>query len=384
MGWDVAALAANLRKAAGDDPMPAHNSLVRMIWRWERDGMNKTRARAERYELLYRSLGFGTTPGGAPSARPTPATSPVPDVSAAIAGALHTAPGNAPERGRAALERDVRRAWKLRQSARYAELGTLTADLLTHTASGQADPDLTVHVCNMGSSLLKSLGVHEMAAMLADRAFLAASMSGDRLLLGAAQLRVANVYLSAGRQAEAVAVAAAAADALPPGRSTSASEAATFGALLLTAAVAAAKLGQSAQAWEFLGQARTATGFVGQDHADLFAVFGPANLAVHRVQVATELRDGREALRRAGDIDPGGLPDALAERRATLLIDIARAHGFEGNATDAGATLLEAERVAPLEVRYSPASRELVGQLLAGPRVSGDVRALAGRLNVAV
>lgn len=52
-GWDVPALARELRRAAGDDHVPVHDALVRMIRRWEREGL-----RTERYELLYRSLGF--------------------------------------------------------------------------------------------------------------------------------------------------------------------------------------------------------------------------------------------------------------------------------------------------------------------------------------
>ena len=52
-GWDVPELARQLRRAAGNDPLPAHDALVRMIYRWERVGL-----RTERYELLYRKLGL--------------------------------------------------------------------------------------------------------------------------------------------------------------------------------------------------------------------------------------------------------------------------------------------------------------------------------------
>ena len=52
-GWDVPELARQLRKAAGNDPLPVHDALVRMIYRWERVGL-----RTERYELLYLRLGL--------------------------------------------------------------------------------------------------------------------------------------------------------------------------------------------------------------------------------------------------------------------------------------------------------------------------------------
>jgi tetratricopeptide (TPR) repeat protein len=54
-GWDVPEAARQLRRAARDDPMPAHDSLVRMIYRWERGA----HVISERYELLYRQLGLG-------------------------------------------------------------------------------------------------------------------------------------------------------------------------------------------------------------------------------------------------------------------------------------------------------------------------------------
>jgi hypothetical protein len=62
-GLDVPALAREMRRAAGSDTVPVHDALVRMIRRWEREGL-----RTERYELLYRSLGFGDAGPGLPAA----------------------------------------------------------------------------------------------------------------------------------------------------------------------------------------------------------------------------------------------------------------------------------------------------------------------------
>ena len=306
-------------------------------------------------------------------------------VIAAIGEALHAAPERdpGPERHPPELEQDVLRAWQLRQSAEYARLGSLLTGLLRDIACGEADAGMSVHVCNMTSSLLKRLGAFEMAAVAADRAFRAASQAENPLLVSAAKLRVANVYLAASRHAEAVAVAAAAAEDLPIRATSAPQEAAAFGALLLTAAVAAAKLGEAAQAWEFLGHARAAAALCDREHASLYAVFGPVNLAVHGVQVATELGDGREALRRAELTDPGRMPAALLERRSTLLIDIARAQHMQRDQTSAAETLIEAERVAPLEVRYSGAARGLLAGLLGASRPSPALRAMAVRLSAA-
>ena len=51
-GWDVPELARRLRRAA-DEPVAAHEGLVRMIRAWERGDHHPS----ERYELLYRRLG---------------------------------------------------------------------------------------------------------------------------------------------------------------------------------------------------------------------------------------------------------------------------------------------------------------------------------------
>ena len=52
-GWDVPELARRLRRAA-DEPVGAHDGLVRMIRAWERGDHHPS----ERYELLYRRLGL--------------------------------------------------------------------------------------------------------------------------------------------------------------------------------------------------------------------------------------------------------------------------------------------------------------------------------------
>lgn len=55
-GWDAPELARQFRKAADGSPLPEPDSLKRMIWRWEREGL-----RNERYELLYARV-LGVSP----------------------------------------------------------------------------------------------------------------------------------------------------------------------------------------------------------------------------------------------------------------------------------------------------------------------------------
>ncbi len=67
-GWDVPDLARRLRRAA-DEPVAAHDGLVRMIRAWERGDHRPS----ERYELLYRRLGLpqGNENGAEPQPAPT-------------------------------------------------------------------------------------------------------------------------------------------------------------------------------------------------------------------------------------------------------------------------------------------------------------------------
>jgi hypothetical protein len=71
-GWDVPEMARQLRRAARDtgQTAAAHEGLVRMIRDWEHD----THQLTERYELLYRALGFdgaqASPPAAAPSSQP--------------------------------------------------------------------------------------------------------------------------------------------------------------------------------------------------------------------------------------------------------------------------------------------------------------------------
>lgn len=61
-GWDVPEMARRIRQASGGDPtLPAHDSLLRMIRRWEKEGLN-TASRAARYEFLY-AKALGVPPG---------------------------------------------------------------------------------------------------------------------------------------------------------------------------------------------------------------------------------------------------------------------------------------------------------------------------------
>jgi len=155
-----------------------------------------------------------------------------------------------------------------------------------------------------------------------------------------------------------------------------------WGGLLLTAAVASARQGDESEAWEILGEARAASLLLGADHADWYAIFGPTNVAIHGVQVAVELGDGKSAVQRGERLNTDRLPASLLERRAQLLIDMARGHALTGNDSDALATLLRAEQTAPQEVAMNTDVHRLTEGLLRQRHgsVSHELRSFAIRL----
>ena len=290
-----------------------------------------------------------------------------------------------------ALRRQVADTWQLRQGSHYLELGKRLPALLADAqlASSELAGDdqgaaiaLTAHAYNTTSSLLRKLGDSGLAVIAADRAVQAAKTVDDPLLISASAYRLANVFLPAGRLVEAKEVALSAATGLEDRLDTSRVRLAMWGSLLLTAALAMARQGDSSEAWELVGEAKAAARRLGTDFADLHTIFGPASVAISGVQVAAELGDGREVLRRARLVEPRRLPTELVERRSHFLIDVARGHAYRADDTAAVTTLLEAERMAPEEIRYNPLAGHLVVALLKRERraATPELRGLSTRV----
>lgn len=292
----------------------------------------------------------------------------------------------------AELTRQVGTAWRLRQRASYDALGRVLPTLLTQAevrAAGAAEDAeragrVVVHGYNVASSLLRKLGDAHLALVAADRAVRTARALGDPVLVAAALHRLANVLLHAGRATETRDVAVQAADLVEPGKMRTPRGLAMWGAVLLTAAVAAARAGDDPAAWQLMGEARTASRLLGADFADIYAIFGPTNVAIHGVQVAVELQNGADAIRRARQVDPNRLPASLLERRCQFLIDVAHGHVLEGADASAVALVLRADHIAPQEVRFSTEVASLTRVMLARERrgATPGLRALAERIGL--
>jgi hypothetical protein len=121
---------------------------------------------------------------------------------------------------------------------------------------------------------------------------------------------------------------------------------------------------------------------LGQDRSDLATVFGPTNVAIHQVAIAIELGDAQGAIRHISTVRLDRLPTSLTERRARFLIDVARSYAHVRDDVAAIYALLQAETIAPDELRHHRLTHELVPQLLVRESWTSELRALATRCNL--
>jgi transcriptional regulator with XRE-family HTH domain len=223
------------------------------------------------------------------------------------------------------------------------------------------------------------------AWLAAQRAVDAAERADDVLRIAAATRCLAEVHMRAGNLAEATRTAFLATvhlDRTSPGERPRALS--IRGAALLSAAAASARRGDAREARAALQAAAVCADQLGHDRADLGTVFGPTNVAIHRVAVAIELGEPREAVRHVPDVQLGRMPEALTERRSRFLIDVARSYAGVRDDRAAIDALIEAERIAPDELRHHRLTREVVVQLIRRERRSSDLRTLAERCGLPV
>ena len=425
-GWDAPETARQLRKAAGNDPMPVHDALVRMIYRWERAGL-----RTERYELLYRKVGFPGPAGGHESEQQPGSLVPrgqeddpvrrrtfveltgisvvdallpsraagTPPVDTGPLALILTARMTGTARGRAEapdltiLSRSVSRARSQYQACRYSELVsqlpalladldvacvTLTGDSRRHASALSAD---AYHVT---AGFLLKAGDQGLAHLAADRSMSAALASQDPLTVGASARIVTHTLMNSGQLTAAISTARNHSLRLEHEVTERTPEfLSVYGSVLLRGAIAAAQHDERGTAHEMLAEAADAARRLGTDANLRGTAFGPVNAQLHQVNVAVTLGDAGTAIDLARRINLAVI--TVTERKATLLIDIARAFFQWGRYEQAYAALRAAEQTAPEEVATRPAVSALVRNLaaLAPPGIRRDAEQFASRIGAA-
>lgn len=275
------------------------------------------------------------------------------------------------------LRKAISHAWLTFQHANYGALARAlprllrqgqAADVAYHgTAKAQSASHLLAQVYQLASSLLRKLGEHDLAWLAGDRAISVAHRSADPLLAATATYRVAMVLLASGRPRSALELNLNLATRLAPGTpglETTPQLLSVYGMLLLQGAMAAARIGDSATTRDLISGAEDAARRIGGDHNFYWTCFGPTNVEFHRAAAAVELGDGRLALDTHDRLAPDHFAAMMPERRAHHYLDVARGAVQAGDVARAGEMLLEADRLAPSEIRCRPIAYEVMSDVL--------------------
>ncbi|MDG4801210.1 helix-turn-helix transcriptional regulator [Micromonospora sp. WMMD980] len=264
------------------------------------------------------------------------------------------------------LRRRVAHAWLTYQHAHYAQTVRLLPGLLD-SARGMrgAAPELPVQVFRAASSVLVKLGEADLGWLAADRAV--AGAGGDPMLTALAVASVGEALRALGQDRLALAVTAAVAPV-----------SAAHGPLLIQAALAAAGCGESRRAGELLDRAAELAARRKAGDEPHPAGFGPAAVELARVVAAAKSGDGGEAVyRHERMLRREAWRRLPVEFRGAYLLDAARAYLQLGDLRGAGRAVVEADGVAPAEVRLRPVARTVVAEIARGHPAPPGVARLA-------
>ncbi|MDT5027592.1 MAG: hypothetical protein QOE61_4018 [Micromonosporaceae bacterium] len=273
------------------------------------------------------------------------------------------------------LNKAVGHAWMTFQHSKYGVLARMLPKLLRASQAANASytgeagrqaAHLLGQVYQISSSTLRKLGEHDLAWLAADRSIMVSQRAEDELLSGLATVRVANALAALGRFRPALEINVNTANQIAPGEGQEATpeRLSVYGLLLLQGSMAAARLGDSATVRDLIVAAEEAAKQLGGDENHYWTCFGPTNVMFHKAAAEVEMGEGGQAIRTHESIDPQHFSAMMPERRAHHLLDLSRGLAQVGDVSRASETLVDADRLAPSEVRCRPIAHELVADVL--------------------
>lgn len=278
------------------------------------------------------------------------------------------------------------------QDCRYSGLITTLPTLLArlHAACLALDGDyqrrafaLSADAHHVAAGLLLKLDDQGLAYLAADRSMRAAQTSGDPVTVGASARIITHTLMAGGHLGAAITTASSHAERLDHDMPAQTPDSlSVYGSLLLRGAIAAAQNDQRDTAHELLGEADEAARRLGIDGNLRWTAFGPTNTKLHRVSIAVMLGDAGTAVDVARKIDLSAIE--VTERKASLLVDTARAFLQWGKHDKAYIALRAAEETAHEEVAGRPSIHRVVRQLMttAPPSMRRDVEQFATQIGV--
>ncbi len=233
--------------------------------------------------------------------------------------------------------------------------------LRAHTLSADAH--------HVAAGLLLKLDDQGLAYLAADRSMRAAQASEDPVTVGASARIITHTLMNGHHLGAAIATASTHAARLDSDIGAHTPESlSVYGSLLLRGAIA---------------EAEDAARRLGVDGNLRWTAFGPTNATLHRANIAVTLGDAGTAVDVARSIDLGMI--TVPERKASLLIDTARAFLQWDKPDKAYIALRAADETAHEEVAGRPSVRRLVRQLVtaAPPTLRRDAEQFASQIGAA-
>ena len=253
------------------------------------------------------------------------------------------------------------RATHLRNAAR-ALPGAIAE--LTHTAWATPSTALWQALASTyrtAHDITVKLGYYDLSAVALDRMAWAAERASDPCLGAVRQYMRALVYFREGEYTigqRLITSGHGIVTAAEPSREALA----VTGQLHLGASVIAARARQTSTVIGHITEARQIAKRIGDASDVHWLSFSPANVALHRMSAAVEMRHYDAALKQSRRIM---LPPSLAtSRRAHFFIDRARTEMETGHTEAALRSLVDARHAAPEQTRYHPGARETISGLV--------------------
>lgn len=275
----------------------------------------------------------------------------------------------------------VRQVKTAYQACRYHDVTARLARLLPTVAPSLATLEgrrldtgrvVATDLYHVAGSVFLKLGDPAVALLAAERSAQHAARSGDPIAETTSARIMTHALMASGHNMNAVAIGTASATRLDRATGLSGDDAlSAFGALLLRSATAAGRAQDRDTAEAILDEAEHAGERLGHDGNDRWTGFGPTNVQQHRVHVTLTFGDAGTAVELARKIPLDKIK--IAERRASLFLDVAKAYTMWGRHEQGLNALRAALKTAPEEITVRPATARLITDLAALAR--GHTRA---------
>ncbi len=272
------------------------------------------------------------------------------------------------------LGQRVQYVWSSFQASNYTALGAALPDLLVNLqhaervcSGSEYDQaiELLIQTYQLAAEAGFKLGRSDLGWLAADRALILSERFGDLTLIGATARRVAHALMATGSAPRAIELVQSTAERLAPGLGdASPAYLSAYGMLFLKGSIAAARSSKAGLARDLHVEARQVALRLGPNPNVHWSNFGTANVAVHRVAALADLQEGGRVVEEASRLDPAELNTLARERRANHFLDVARGYAQWGKREQAVTVLLDADQLAPQEVRCRPVAHQLITELV--------------------